>query len=177
MSLSHNLLHRDEIEGYLRQVGQCLVDQALTGEIFIVGGAYMTLVLRQRETTKDVDAYFATNAEAIRAAAARVASENGLPTDWLNDAVKGFFYVQPEATPWSELPGLRIYAPDAAYIFAMKALAGRPEDMRDLHALRDVLGLASAEDALNIVTRYVPARLLTPRVQYLLEDLFDDVES
>jgi len=97
--------------------------------------------------------------------------------DWLNDAVKGFIYAQPETTLWLECPGLRVYAPPPAYIFAMKAVAGRPEDLRDLRALRDVLGLTSAEEALAIVTRYVPERLLTPRVQYLLEGLFDDDES
>jgi hypothetical protein len=91
--------------------------------------------------------------------------------------VKGFFYVQPDARLWLECPGLRVYAPDPAYIFAMKALAGRPEDLRDLSALRDRLGLTSAAEALAIVTRYIPARLLTPRVQYLVEDLFDDGEQ
>ncbi len=87
--------------------------------------------------------------------------------------MKGFLYVQPPAQPWSEFPGLRVYAPDPAYVFAMKALAGRPEDVRDLRALCEVLGLTAAADALAIVARYVPARLLTPRVQYLVEDLFD----
>lgn len=170
-------MSRDDIERHLREVGDHLEAEGLTGEILILGGAYMTLVLRQRDATKGVDAYFATHAEAIRAAAVRVAREHGLPTDWLNDAVKGFLYVQPEMIPWADLPGLRVYAPDPAYIFAMKALEGRPEDHRDLVALRGVLGITSAPDALAIVTRYVPAHLLTARVQYLVEDLFDDNAS
>ena len=170
-------MHRQDMERWLRRVGELLQVQGLTGEIVIVGGAFMTLVLQQREATKDVDAYFATHAEAIREAAARVSEEYGLPPDWLNDAVKGFMYAQPELTPWLEVPGLRVYAPDPAYIFAMKALAGRPADLRDLQALSHILRLTSSAEALEIVTRYVPARLLTPRVQYLIEDLFDDDES
>jgi hypothetical protein len=90
--------------------------------------------------------------------------------------VKGFFYVQPDTRLWLECPGLRVYAPDLAYIFAMKALARPPEDLRDLAALRDHLGLRSAAEALAVVTRHIPARLLTPRVQYLVEDLFNDAE-
>lgn len=133
--------------------------------------------MRQRETTKDVDAYFAAHAESIREAAARVAQEEGLPIDWLNDAVKGFFYTQPDTTLWLECPGLRVYAPPPSYIFAMKAVAGRPADLRDLRALRDLLGLSSATAALDVVTRYVPARLLTPRVRYLIEELFDEDPS
>lgn len=170
-------MNRSEIERYLRLVGHYLHEQNLTGEILLTGGAYMTLVLRQREATKDVDAYFAAHAEAIREAAGRVARENGLPTNWLNDAVKGFMYSQPETRLWLECPGLRVYAPDPAYIFAMKAVAGRPEDLRDLQALRQSLGLSSAAEALSVITRYVPDRLLTPRVQYLLEDLFDEGEA
>ncbi len=166
-----------EIERHLRQVGRYLHEQGLMGEILLVGGAYMTLVLKQRETTKDVDAYFGAHSEAIRDAAARVALENGLPANWLNDAVKGFFYAQPEMSLWLECPGLRVYSPHPSYVFAMKAIAGRPEDLRDLRALRDSLGLASADEALAIVARYVPERLLTPRVQYLIEDLFDESES
>jgi len=169
-------LAREEIEESLRRVGHYLNEQGLVGEILLVGGAYMTLVLRRREATKDVDAYFATHADAIREAAAYVAGEKGLPADWLNDAVKGFFYAQPETTLWLECPGLRVYAPSPQYIFAMKAVAGRPEDLRDLRALREIIGLTSAVEGLAIVARYVPERLLTPRVQYLIEDLFDDIE-
>ena len=95
-------MHRDEIERHLRQVGRYLDEQGLTGEILIVGGAHMALLLQQREVTRDVDPYFAANAAAIREAAARVARDEGLPADWLNDAVKGFLYTQPEATPWLE---------------------------------------------------------------------------
>lgn len=170
-------MHREQIERYLSEVGAYLDARGLTGEILLLGGAYMTLVLRQRETTLDVDAYFASNAAAVREAAAAVAQENGLPADWLNDAVKGFIYVQPEMTTWTEYPGLRVYAPPPEYVFSMKALAGRPEDLRDLEALRDAIALTSVDRALEIVVRYVPARLLTPRVQYLLEGLFDDGEG
>ncbi|HEX5417435.1 MAG TPA: hypothetical protein VFZ25_17360 [Chloroflexota bacterium] len=167
-------MDRVHTEQYLRQVGRYLDEQSLTGEILLVDGAYMTLIICQRETTKDVDAYFAMEAEAIRAAAARVAREEGLPADWLNDAVKVFFYTQPEATLWLECPGLRVYAPHPSYIFAMKALAGRPADIRDLKALRDILGLTSSREALEVIVRYIPERLLTPRVQYLIEELFDE---
>ncbi|MBI2939485.1 MAG: hypothetical protein HYY04_03525 [Chloroflexi bacterium] len=173
---SREPMQRHEIERHLRQVGQYLHGQGLTGEILLLGGAYMTLVLRRREATKDVDAYFVAQAQAIREAAARVAQEEGLPADWLNDAVKGFVHISPDVTTWLECPGLRVYIPDPAYIFAMKAYAGRPQDLDDLRALRDLLGLTSSEEALDIVARYIPARLVPPRVQYLIEDLFDDTD-
>jgi hypothetical protein len=54
-------MQRSEIEVYLREVGAYLHEQGLTGEILLLGGAYMTLVPQQRGATRDVDAYFASN--------------------------------------------------------------------------------------------------------------------
>jgi hypothetical protein len=84
-------MQRDQIERLLRELGQYLHARGLVGEILILVGAYMTLVLQQREATRDVDAYFASHAAA----------------------------------------------------------------------------------ALDVVAHYVPAHLLTARVQYVIEDLFD----
>lgn len=164
----------DDIERYLRAVGVELTTQGLIGEIVLAGGAFMTLVLRSREATVDVDAYFdPETSEAIRAAALKVARQHGLPDDWLNDAVKGFFASPPLVTRWAEYPGLRVDALTPAYMFAMKAVAGRPQDLSDLEVLAKLLGVMSSSDALAIVTAHVPERLLTPRVRYLLEELFE----
>ncbi|MBI2756262.1 MAG: hypothetical protein HYX52_06100 [Chloroflexi bacterium] len=162
-----------EITRSLRRVGELLLEQGLRGEILLLGGAYMSLVLHAREATKDVDAYFAAEPAAIREAATRVAREHGLNPAWLNDAVKGFLYTTPPIEFWAEFPGLRIYVPPPSYVFALKALAGRPEDLRDLQVLRRVSGLRSASEALELVRTFVPERLLTARIQYLVEDLFD----
>ena len=83
---------REEIEKYLRMLGDELLKRQLTGEIIIVGGAFMLLALQNRETTRDIDAYFVTEPAAIRDAARVVADREGLASDWLNDGVKGFFY-------------------------------------------------------------------------------------
>jgi len=168
-------MRRDEIETYLRAVGAELASQGLIGEIVLAGGAFMTLVLRSREATLDVDAYFDPKTSgAIRAAALKVARHHGLPDDWLNDAVKGFFASPPLTTRWAEYPGLRVDALTPAYMFTMKAVAGRPQDLPDIEVLARHLDINSSEDALAIVTEHVPERLLTPRVRYLLEELFDE---
>lgn len=157
----------------LELLGRELEQRGVTGEIIIAGGAFMLLVIRNRDTTKDIDAYFATEPQVIREAAAVVAAREGLTPDWLNDSVKGFFYQQPPVELWADYPGLRVYTVSPEYAFAMKAIAGRPEDIADLEALKRHLSLASAEDALDLVRRYVPQRLLTPRTQYLIETLFE----
>jgi predicted nucleotidyltransferase len=171
-------MDRSEIELYLREVGAELGQQGTTGEIVIVGGAFMTLVLRAREATKDVDAYLVPgSAPAIREAAEVVAGRHGLAADWLNDAVKGFFATSPDTVVWAEYPGLRVNAVTPDYMFAMKAIAGRPQDADDLRALAKALGIDSVAAALGLVTRHVPERLLTPRVRYLLEELFGGLDE
>jgi predicted nucleotidyltransferase len=168
-------MQRSDIESCLREVGEDLASQSLRGEIVIVGGAWMTLVLRSREATRDVDAYLGPeHAAAIRDAATRVAGRHGLPDDWLNDAVKGFFASVPETVDWADYPGLRVQAVTPEYMLAMKALAARPQDIDDIRTLIDHLGLASAEAVLEIVERHVPRRLLTPRTQLTIESLFED---
>jgi hypothetical protein len=171
-------MNRTEIESNLRGLGQKLDDRGVTGEMLIVGGAFMILVLANRETTRDIDAYFESDKAAIRAAAAELAAERGLPEDWLNDAVKGFMHRQPgETRLWASYPGLNVYAPDLAYVFAMKAEAARPDssDIEDLQALRVRMGLTTIAEALAVVERYLPTAYRTMRTQLTLETIFAEI--
>jgi predicted nucleotidyltransferase len=167
-------VNRDDIVRYLEMLGAELQQRGVTGEIVIAGGAFMLLIVRNRETTKDVDAYFSAEPQAIRDAARVVAQQEGLPEDWLNDSVNGFFYQVPPVTKWAEYPGLRVFMVSPEYVLALKAIAARPEDVPDLKALIDMLALKTPQDALDIVARYVPQRLVPPKAQYLIETLFDE---
>ena len=169
-------MRADDIVRNLELLGQELEQRGVTGEILIAGGAFMLLVIKNRDTTKDIDAYFATEPQAIREAAQIVAEREGLSPDWLNDGVKGFFYQSPPTELWADYPGLRVYTVGPEYVFALKAIAGRPEDIGDLEALREHLHLTTLKDALAIVEKYVPQRLVPTRTQYLLETMFDEEE-
>jgi hypothetical protein len=171
-------MKRAEIEANLRALGEKLAARGVTGEILIVGGAYMLLVLRNREATRDIDAYFDKDRDAIREAVAEVARERALPGDWLNDAVKGFMRTKPRRTDlWASYPGLNLYVPDPEYIFAMKAEAARvgTSDIDDLKALIKKLKIADVQAALTVVERYVPSGLRSMRTQLTLEAIFEDL--
>src|SRR6185312_7720091 len=167
-------MNKEEIEKYLRMLGQELQERQVTGEILLVGGAVMLLKVQNREVTKDIDAYFNPGqANLIRDAARVIAEREGLAEDWINEGVKGFFYTQPQTEQWAEYPGLRVYIPSLDYVFAMKVVAGRPQDIEDIKALAHELELSNPQDALAMVKEYIPEQLLVPRIEYIIEEIFE----
>jgi hypothetical protein len=75
-------VNKQDIEKYLRMLGQELQQRQITGEILLAGGAVMLLVVQNREVTKDIDAYFKPEqANVIREAARAVADREGLADD------------------------------------------------------------------------------------------------
>jgi hypothetical protein len=99
-----------------------------------------------------------------------------LPEGWLNGAVKGLL---PDRSPPVEgeagfvAPGIRVGVASAEYLFAMKAAAARQEtDDEDLRLLASVLGLTSAQQALDLVNRFYGPGRLTMKTQLIVEDLF-----
>jgi hypothetical protein len=169
-------VNKQDIEKYLRMLGQELLQRQMTGEILLAGGAVMLLRVQNREVTKDIDAYFPPGqADVIRDAAKVVAEREGLADNWINDAVEGFFYTQPPTEEWAEYPGLRVYLTSLDYLFAMKVVAGRPQDVDDIKALARELNLSNAQEALTVVKKYVPDQLLVPRMQYTVEEIFDEL--
>lgn len=130
------------------------------------------LVVGNRNSTRDIDASFEREAQAIRAAVIDISYREGLPPDWLNDGAKGFLYATPPTTLWKSFPGLDIYLPSLEYLLAMKIVAGRAQDIADARALIQHLGIVQSQDVLDILRRYIPSAYLTVRVQYIVEDLF-----
>lgn len=84
-----SLLDRDQIVRLLQALSEELERRGTRAEVFLVGGAATALAYDARRATRDLDAMFQPKDE-VYAAATAVASEHGLPDDWLNDAVKGF---------------------------------------------------------------------------------------
>ena len=94
----------------------------------------------------------------MRNGALAVARREGLPDDWLNDAVKGFFSANGRFELFEELSHLRVYVPHPEYLLAMKCLALRlGEEFQDLHDVRVLiraLGVRTVTQAESILGRY-----------------------
>jgi len=175
------VLTREQILRALSALSDELEKQGIMGEICLFGGTAMVLAFTARLTTKDVDAIFQP-AATIRELARRIATQLGLPANWLNDGVKGFVSAHHETTTGElpQFPHLRMTMPVPEYLLAMKCMAARiagagdeePTDVSDIVFLVRRLGLKSSEEVLDLVGRYYSAERIPVKTQYLVESLF-----
>lgn len=170
----HVSLTHEQIRSLLIELGADLDARGLRAEFFIVGGAAMALAYNTRRATRDVDAVFEPKSE-ITAAAARLGARHDLPESWLNDAVKGFL---PGEDPHQRLvlsaAGINVSVPSPEYLLALKVSAARVDrDADDIRTLAALCGAETTEAVLTIVERVMGGRLLLPKVQFLIEEMFD----
>lgn len=179
---SGSALTREKILAALEALSNELGEQHVIGEICLFGGTVMVLAFTARLATKDVDALFQPS-KAIRNLTHRIAEQQHLPVDWLNDGVKGFVSARHEVTTGNlpQFPHLRLTMPVPEYLLAMKCMAARigggadePTDVADIIFLVRHLGLKSAQEVLSLVAQYYPANRIPVKTQYLVEGLFDE---
>jgi predicted nucleotidyltransferase len=167
-------LTRADIRRLLELLDSELATDGAEGEIYLVGGAVMCLVLDARPATRDVDAFFRPT-RLVRQAAARVARREGMPETWLNDAVKAFLSPRGDFDPYLELPHLRVFTARPEYLLAMKCASMRlGEEFRDLDDVRYLLrylNVSTVEAALEIVARYFDEDALPAKTRLALEEL------
>ena len=173
-----NVLSGDRIRELFAALDQELAKRSVVGEVGLPGGAVMCLVFQARESTRDVDAVFAPARE-IRDAARSVARTYDVPDDWLNDAAKGFVVSSPPRIQVLDLPNLRVWAPTAEYMLAMKCVSARfdTHDAGDVAFLIRHLGLVAPAQVFERIARYYPHERVPPRTRFLVEELLDEAES
>lgn len=165
----------DTIRELLAELGRRLDKRDIKANIFIVGGAAMALAYNSRRITRDIDAVFEPKT-IIYEEARRMADDiPGLPPDWLNDGVKGLMPPMEHSELAIEAfgsPGISVGVASAEYMFAMKASAARSEvDRDDIRTLIGELDITSVDEAFAILERHYSPDRLTPKSQFVLEEL------
>jgi hypothetical protein len=143
-------------------------------ELWIVGGAALVLLYGTRDTTKDVDAFALdpTASAELRAAAVAVASQLGLPEDWLNDGAKGYLHGLAPGEVLFEAQGLRVRSVALQQLLAMKLSAWRDDlDVSDARLLLSKLSGDKVSVWKLVEPHLVPGRQL--KAQYAFEDLWE----
>lgn len=162
----------EDIRDLLASLAVELDSRGIQADLFLVGGAALAVAYDARRATRDVDAVFEPKSTVYGAAVA-VADRHGLDPDWLNDAVKGFLHGEdPEARPVFDRPGLRVDVASPRYMLAMKLLAARDDDIDDIRDLYRACGFTTAEEGLRLVEAAYPESQISPKVQFMLEEMF-----
>lgn len=180
------MFKKEDILRGFRKIDAKAKEAGVVVDLSVYGGAALALAFNIRQATRDVDAVVHGAPDFLRLAAAEVAAQEGWPSDWLNDGVKGFTSSHEqmrlmedfEASPTG---GLRIYMPTPEYLFAMKCMAMRPEglegshDISDIEALADEAGIEDAQTALSLVEAFYPASRIPPKVRFGVEEIMERV--
>jgi hypothetical protein len=172
------LLDRRGIEDAFRRLGDRLARRGVVADVYVFGGAAMSLVYDSRRATRDIDAVFAPDGAVIEEARA-VAVELGLPPWWLNNQASA--YIAPggdvAASRVFDHPGLRVSAASPEHLLAMKVLAGRRRDADDIKVLVTHLGLNSVSQVVALCTNVFPEEEVPPRARLILDGIFDHEQS
>lgn len=160
------------IKRLFKALNEELKKKDVIGEVGICGGAVMCLVFHVRKATKDVDAIFEPTKE-IRLASRTVAKKFGIEDGWLNDAVKGFFHADPPREDVLNLSNLRVWAPSAEYMLAMKCVSARFDtlDGDDTRFLVSYLKLKRPEEVYKLIARYYPHNKIPAKTEFWIEEI------
>lgn len=170
-------LSRPRLTAALRRLAELARAEGITLELSLYGGAVFTLVYASRESTRDVDGLIRPKAEGDRLAR-RVAEEQDLPADWLSDDVAQFLADREEKRRVLDGEfgaGLRVTAPTAAYLLALKLRASRPRlpgyagDEADIEFLLRKIKPRSLADVEELFARFFPHDALPDRTKALIK--------
>ena len=172
------MLSREKILECLRQLGKALFAQGLQGEILLTGGAAMCLVHSARDMTKDIDALYEPK-NIINRIAARIAEQENLPADWLNDSVKGFVSPNAPVEEFIAFKGLRVQSVSAEYLLAMKLMSARygEKDYDDISFLMRKLKINEATQAYDVVETYFAKERILPKTAYVIESILEEIRT
>src|SRR5579883_1592246 len=181
----------EEIEDYLSQLGQELVNAGIEEPIHIlmIGGAYMLLIANAPRSTDDVDFFWLEEDDrtleqgiyALRDAVRTVADRNELEIDWFNYMTHLLMYDQvvvPKGKLWKRFGSLCVRVPSREYILALKIIAGRDKDIEDSKILLQQAKIKTRQQAQQLLDRYIPPltqQINAEGIERSLKSLFEQV--
>jgi hypothetical protein len=160
-------MNLEQIEVYLREVGDALRELRTNRTVVAVGGGYM-MWLGLRDATRDLDAISTVDSH-LKTIVAAVAAEHDLQPDWLNSNARAFAPAglsEANCTVLFAHGGLKVLGPTADWVFLMKLNAARPLDQQDMIGLWPIAGFSSAAEA---VTRFYDAYPMEEPDEFLVD--------
>ena len=162
-------------------LSRCLEARDVKAHIYVVGGAAMILAHRSARLTRDVDALAIDRRDDVLEAAREVAREQGLSSDWLNDAVRTGPWPTPRPDTRAAMiyssPHLVVTGASARQLLAMKVRAGRAGDEEDIELLIRRLGISTLLHVEAIHREVFPHDSIPERNVEMILDCLDRVRD
>ena len=169
-------LGRERILELFEELSEELRFSRARAQIYVVGGAAMSLAFDRERTTRDVDARIAAGHHRLAEAVRAVGLRHGLPDTWLNEQATAWMPCAEDARAQTlfESPYLTVTGASARHLLAMKLRAGREQDREDIAVLCKHLELRRREEAIRIYQQVFPGEHVKLRAEALLERTFRD---
>lgn len=170
-------LERDDIISGLRELVVRAHTAGITGaHVHIVGGAALRLAYFDRPATRDIDARIHP-ADALQPIVEAIAHERGWDKDWLNADAVSFIPGYGQAVNWlplhqDEHVSIWVAPTDTLLAMKLKAIEGRRgRDEDDVAHLLAINGIATADEAEELLDAFFPGDALNDRAFATLEGL------
>jgi hypothetical protein len=172
---------RDALLDAFDQIGRAAVLAGTKLQIAVYGGSALMLASNFRFATEDVDVSALEHPLPgwLAAVVHEIAEKNHWQDNWFNDGVvvhlspladRAVDHLEFGTFPRDGVPGLAVSVPSAEYLLALKLKAARVTDplrgeteRLDILNLMQVVGIATAEDAIALLGKYFPVSGLPPR--------------
>ena len=165
-------LDREALIGLLDDLAERLERRNVRAQVYIVGGAAMSLAFDRRRTTHDVDARIDAGHGALVEAVQEIARERGLPGTWLNKQATSTMPKAPDrrARTVYDSPWLTITGASAEHILAMKLESARETDRGDIKTLVGHLQIRSVAEAMQVHDELFPESGRRSRAEQILRE-------
>ena len=167
-------MDREQLIALLDEVSKELRHARTRAQIYVIGGAAMSLGFSRDRRTEDVDARIDRGHSELVKAVQRVARRHDLADGWLNEQATTAIPRQKDAAARTlyESPYLTVTGASARHLLAMKLYAARDKDKADIATLVSELELGGPSEAVAIYDGLFPDEPIREAARDLLEVAF-----
>ena len=172
-------LDRKKLVALFDELSKELRFEGARAQIYIIGGAAMSMAFDRERTTRDVDARIDTGHYRLTKAVQKVGRRHGLPDSWLNDQATTAIPREGDvrARTVYESAYLTVTGASAKHLLAMKLAAARDKDRDDVAVLCEELELRDPEQAVAIYRELFPGDKLKAAARAALDAAFRDRDA
>ena len=169
-------LDRKKLLALFDELSKELRVEGARAQIYIIGGAAMSLAFARERTTEDVDARIDTGHYRLTQAVQKVGRRHGLPDSWLNEQATTAIPRTGDlrAQTLYESAYLTVTGASAKHLLAMKLAAARGKDRQDIAVLCEQLELGDPAEAIALHRALFPGEQLKPAAREALDAAFRD---